>query len=95
MRRARERPHRIKPVRAEKIIISGGGIAGLALALALKQRGKSAIVYERDNHFGEGQAPASPCQPAYRTRRHCTPERAAQLRAAQVEILTSERVAVQ
>lgn len=44
---------RIKPVRAEKIIISGGGIAGLALALALKRRGKSPIVYERDNHFDE------------------------------------------
>ena len=35
------------------VAIIGGGIGGLALALALQQRGLSAVVYERDGHFSE------------------------------------------
>lgn len=35
------------------VAIVGGGIGGLALALALQQRGMHAVVYERDESFGQ------------------------------------------
>ena len=33
------------------IIIAGCGMSGIALALALQQRGMRAIIYEKDTHY--------------------------------------------
>lgn len=33
------------------IVIAGCGISGVALALALQQRGMRAVIYEKDAHF--------------------------------------------
>lgn len=40
-------------VRGAPVLIAGGGIAGLAAALALAQRGQSSCVYERASSFAE------------------------------------------
>ena len=41
------------PSTAAPVLIAGGGIAGLAAALALAQRGQTSCVYERASHFSE------------------------------------------
>eukprot|EP00041_Stephanoeca_diplocostata_P007921 m.113698 g.113698 ORF g.113698 m.113698 type:complete len:509 (+) comp17095_c0_seq3:416-1942(+) len=41
--------------RARKVVIAGGGIGGLALALALQRRGLEVVVYERDAEFTDRQ----------------------------------------
>jgi hypothetical protein len=33
------------------IVIAGCGMSGVALALALQQRGMRAVIYEKDKHF--------------------------------------------
>ena len=40
---------------AEDVIIVGGGIAGLAVAIALRQRGVAALVLEQAAELGEGE----------------------------------------